>query len=48
MRGEKVGLTGRILDDAQALEMGAKYIKALIPAVVNIVYKKLLSYDVCT
>lgn len=25
---------------------GAKYIKTLIPAVVNIVYKKLLQYDV--
>jgi hypothetical protein len=25
---------------------GAKYIKALIPAVVNIVYKKLLQYDI--
>lgn len=34
-------------DDAAALAAGGKYIKALIPAVVNIVYKKLLSYDVC-
>lgn len=33
-------------DDAAALEQGGKYIKALIPAVVNIVYKKLLTYDI--
>lgn len=26
--------------------LGAKYIKALIPAIVNIVYKKLLQYDI--
>ncbi|KAI1248271.1 hypothetical protein MGN70_010521 [Eutypa lata] len=26
--------------------MGSKYVKALIPAVVNIVYKKLLQYDI--
>ncbi|KKA28162.1 hypothetical protein TD95_004285 [Thielaviopsis punctulata] len=32
--------------DIEALMTGAKYIKALIPAVVNIVYKKLLSYDI--
>jgi hypothetical protein len=30
----------------EALTSGAKYIKALIPAVVNIVYKKLLQYDI--
>lgn len=30
----------------EALTTGAKYIKALIPAVVNIVYKKLLQYDI--
>lgn len=29
-----------------ALVADAKYIKALIPAVVNIVYKKLLQYDI--
>ncbi|KAF8416712.1 Protoglobin-domain-containing protein [Tirmania nivea] len=34
------------IDDAAALEQGGKYIKALIPAVVNIVYKKLLTYDI--
>ncbi|RPB12081.1 hypothetical protein P167DRAFT_488312 [Morchella conica CCBAS932] len=33
-------------DDRAALVLGSKYIKALIPAVVNIVYKKLLSYDI--
>lgn len=33
-------------EDIEALVSGAKYIKALIPAVVNIVYKKLLQYDV--
>jgi len=33
-------------DDVDALVAGARYIKPLIPAVVNIVYKKLLSYDV--
>lgn len=32
--------------DIEALTTGAKYIKALIPAVVNIVYKKLLQYDI--
>jgi hypothetical protein len=32
--------------DIEALITGAKYIKALIPAVVNIVYKKLLQYDI--
>lgn len=32
--------------DIEALISGAKYIRALIPAVVNIVYKKLLQYDV--
>lgn len=32
--------------DIEALVTGAKYIKALIPAVVNIVYKKLLQYDI--
>ena len=32
--------------DIEALTTGAKYIKALIPALVNIVYKKLLQYDI--
>lgn len=32
--------------DIEALISGGKYIKALIPAVVNIVYKKLLQYDI--
>ncbi|KAH7357632.1 Protoglobin-domain-containing protein [Pyrenochaeta sp. MPI-SDFR-AT-0127] len=32
--------------DIEALITGAKYIRALIPAVVNIVYKKLLQYDI--
>jgi hypothetical protein len=32
--------------DIEALVRGAKYIKALIPAIVNIVYKKLLQYDI--
>ncbi|KAK2739591.1 hypothetical protein FQN57_006553 [Myotisia sp. PD_48] len=32
--------------DIEALISGSKYIKALIPAVVNIVYKKLLQYDI--
>ncbi|PMD21458.1 hypothetical protein NA56DRAFT_572280 [Hyaloscypha hepaticicola] len=32
--------------DVNALVADAKYIKALIPAVVNIVYKKLLQYDI--
>ena len=34
------------IGDIEALVTGAKYIKALIPAVVNIVYKKLLQYDI--
>ncbi|KAF2086143.1 hypothetical protein K490DRAFT_44915 [Saccharata proteae CBS 121410] len=33
-------------NDIEALISGAKYIRALIPAVVNIVYKKLLQYDI--
>ncbi|KAI9931833.1 hypothetical protein ASPWEDRAFT_169325 [Aspergillus wentii DTO 134E9] len=32
--------------DVEALASGSKYIKALIPAVVNIVYKKLLETDI--
>ncbi|KAK7740600.1 hypothetical protein SLS62_011101 [Diatrype stigma] len=32
--------------DITALITGQKYVKALIPAVVNIVYKKLLQYDI--
>jgi hypothetical protein len=32
--------------DIEHLVTGAKYIRALIPAVVNIVYKKLLQYDI--
>ncbi|KAJ0160594.1 hypothetical protein CTA2_7701 [Colletotrichum tanaceti] len=32
--------------DIEALVSGAKYVKALIPAVVNIVYHKLLQYDI--
>jgi hypothetical protein len=35
-----------LLDDINALVSGSKYIQALIPAVVNIVYKKLLQYDI--
>jgi hypothetical protein len=34
------------VDDIEALISGSKYIKALIPAIVNIVYKKLLQYDI--
>ncbi|EED16672.1 conserved hypothetical protein [Talaromyces stipitatus ATCC 10500] len=33
-------------NDIEALISGSKYIKALIPAVVNIVYRKLLQYDI--
>jgi hypothetical protein len=32
--------------DIEALTHGAKYIQCLIPAVVNVVYKKLLQYDI--
>lgn len=32
--------------DIEALITGSKYVKALIPAVVNIVYRKLLQYDI--
>ncbi|KAF2471681.1 uncharacterized protein BDR25DRAFT_342373 [Lindgomyces ingoldianus] len=35
-------------NDIEALITGSKYIKALIPAIVNIVYKKLLQYDITT
>jgi hypothetical protein len=34
------------LADIEALQGGAKYLKQLIPAVVNLVYKKLLQYDI--
>lgn len=34
------------VSDIEALKSGSKYIQALIPAVVNIVYKKLLQYDI--
>ncbi|KAK4232405.1 Protoglobin-domain-containing protein [Podospora fimiseda] len=33
-------------NDIEALKSGSKYIQALIPAVVNIVYRKLLQYDI--
>jgi len=33
-------------NDIDALKTGSKYIQALIPAVVNIVYRKLLQYDI--
>ncbi|PGH19234.1 hypothetical protein AJ80_04099 [Polytolypa hystricis UAMH7299] len=33
-------------NDIEALISGSKYIKALIPAIVNIVYRKLLQYDI--
>ncbi|KAK6078041.1 hypothetical protein SCUP234_06415 [Seiridium cupressi] len=33
-------------NDIEALIWGAKYIKQLIPAIVNIVYHKLLQYDI--
>lgn len=35
-----------LADDIEALITGAKYIKQLIPAIVNIVYHKLLQYDI--
>ena len=35
-----------VAGDIEALITGAKYIRALIPALVNIVYKKLLQYDI--
>jgi len=35
-----------ISGDVEALIADAKVIKSLIPAVVNIVYKKLLSFDI--
>lgn len=41
-----LGLTRNWIDDIEALISGSKYIKALIPAVVNIVYRKLLQYDI--
>ncbi|KKA20840.1 hypothetical protein T310_5123 [Rasamsonia emersonii CBS 393.64] len=39
-------VTNDHLGDIEALITGSKYIKALIPAVVNVVYKKLLQYDI--
>ncbi|KAI1408062.1 Protoglobin-domain-containing protein [Hypoxylon sp. FL1857] len=35
-------------NDIEALISGSKYIKQLIPAIVNIVYQKLLQYDITT
>ncbi|KAJ5586940.1 uncharacterized protein N7459_002705 [Penicillium hispanicum] len=32
--------------DVEALQNGTKYLKQLIPAVVNLVYKKILQYDI--
>lgn len=32
--------------DIESLTLGSRYIKSLIPAVVNIVYRKLLSFDI--
>ena len=34
------------LADVEALREGTKYLKQLIPAVVNLVYKKMLRYDI--
>jgi hypothetical protein len=34
------------LDDYEALSFGSKFVKDIIPAVVHIVYRKLLQYDV--
>ncbi|KAH7014626.1 Protoglobin-domain-containing protein, partial [Microdochium trichocladiopsis] len=34
------------VDNIEALIYASKYVKILIPAVVNIVYKKLLQYDI--
>lgn len=39
-------MTNISLGDIEALLTGNKYIKQLIPAVVNLVYKKLLQYDI--
>lgn len=44
-KGNGIALTTHA-DDIEALISGAKYIKALVPAVVNIVYRKLLQYDI--
>jgi len=33
-------------DDVEALTSGGKYLKQLIPTVVDLVYKKLLQYDI--
>ncbi|KAJ8119935.1 hypothetical protein ONZ43_g3223 [Nemania bipapillata] len=38
--------TYTVAGDIEALISGSKYIKALIPALVNIVYHKLLQYDI--
>jgi hypothetical protein len=32
--------------DIEAFISGSKYVKALIPAIVNIIYEKLLQYDI--
>lgn len=36
----------QIADDVAALVDGSSYIKTVIPAIVNMVYKKLLKYDI--
>lgn len=43
---EPVTATNVFPADIEALLTGNKYIKQLIPAVVNLVYKKLLQYDI--
>ena len=39
-------LTQDYPEDVEALQSGSKYLKQLIPAVVNLVYKKILQYDI--
>lgn len=34
------------IDDVEALESGQKYIRAMIPAIVNLIYRKLLAQDI--
>lgn len=42
----KADVCCQLIADIEALQSGGKYLKQLIPAVVNLVYKKLLQYDI--
>ena len=47
VRGSRINWqSDYILDDAEALKSGQKYIRAMIPTIVNLIYRKLLEQDI--